>query len=341
MPMPGRPRPTGLAGLALLALFAAPIPGHGGGFGGGASEPEVKAAADEMAEAEYQPVRLPLSAAAARTWIALHETMVKPPADGTPFGEVIAALKAAARGKAAEAPFEWYLGPTELKEGEITMTTPISSPFVGREEVSLQTYLGFLLKPHGLEHVVHDGLLVIEIPCDDCPRKLAVTAAEAWAWRVLHEVVPLHFPDATPLKDVLEAAQRATAGKGKGGRGLVIHADPLGLREAEKNLDAPVSIDLERAPLCTALGLILQQLGLEFSVRGDGVVFITNRGGDDEEDSYLMDEAEAVASVQGLRYALFHEERNNRAEMRMLQKRLAHPDPTGKPAVGVPAHGFR
>src|SRR5262249_9597446 len=115
-----------------------------------------------------------------------------PPPDGTPFGEVIAALKAAARGKDAEAPFDWYLDPISLQESEISRMTPVPAPFVGQVEVSLDTYLGFILPPFGLVHTVHDGTLILDSPCCDCPRRLAVTAAEAWTWRMLQDVVPLH-----------------------------------------------------------------------------------------------------------------------------------------------------
>src|SRR4051812_46285269 len=81
--------PAGSAGLPLLALRAPPVPVQGGGFGDSGGGDAV----DEGASAEYKPVRLPLSAKAARTWVALHEMMIKPPPDGAPFGAVFAALK--------------------------------------------------------------------------------------------------------------------------------------------------------------------------------------------------------------------------------------------------------
>ena len=276
-PMPRRLRSLAFTGIALLVMLAPPVPVHGGGFDNAEAGGVV---GDVDAPAEYKPVHLPISAKAARTWIALHETMVKPPPDGTPFGDVIAALKAASRGKDGEAPFEWYLKPLSLEVNKVSRTTPVPTSFVGHEEVSLEVYLGFLLEQLGLEYEVHDGTLIIDMECDDCPRKLTVTAAEAWTWRVLHEVVPVHFPDETPLKDVLLAVQRATVGKGKGGRGLVMHVDTVSLQKSNDGLDAKVSIDLERAPLCTALGLVLRQYDLHFGVRGDGVVLITTNWGD-------------------------------------------------------------
>lgn len=271
--------------------------------------------ADPPGGVRYEPARLPMSARSARTWVTLRETMVKPPPDGTPFAEVLRTLQEATRGKGEkEARLKVYVDPTSLKEAEISLSTPIASPFVGQDEVPLHTYLGFILKPFGLTHRVHDGLVVIDTPCDECPGPVEVSASEAWTWLLLHEEILLRFPEETPLGDVIKAMQRGTVGKGPGGRGLVVHLDPAGLREAGKAADSPVTIEMERVPLCTSLGLVLKQLGLGFSVRDDGVLVVTHFTV--AEDDLLMDEAEAIEGYQLLRYDLFWESRKQPFEER-------------------------
>jgi hypothetical protein len=160
---------------------------------------------------------------------------VKPPPDKTSFAEVIRTLRDATRGENGKgASLNLSVDPTSLNESQISMATAIPAPFVGQNEVSLHTYLKFLLQPFGLAHRVHDDLVVIDSPCDDCPAPVEISAAEAWAWLLLHEEVPLHFPNATPLVDVIKAIHRGTIGKGSGGRGLVIYLDLVGLRGADK-----------------------------------------------------------------------------------------------------------
>lgn len=313
----------------ILTSLSLPLrPADGGGFGGGEFPAD-----DPPKGVKYEPVRLPLSAKSARTWITLRETMVKPSPDQTPLAMVIQSLRDATRGKGPR--LRIYIDPASLHESEITMTTPIAAPFVGEDEVSLNTYLGFILKPFGLTHRVHDNLVVIDSPCDDCPAPVEVSAAEAWTWLLLHEEVPLHFPDETPLNDVLKAIHEGTVGKGPGGRGLVIHLDPTGLREARKATDSPVTIDMEDVPLCTSLGLVLNQLGLGFRVREDGVLVVTHLTVSDE--NLLMDEFETLEAYQLERYSSFWERHNAKAASRKrddpdrpLKKSFFGPEETSK-----------
>ena len=293
----------------------------------------------EVEEGEYQPVPLPISAKAARTWIALHETMIRPLPDQTPFGTIIKALKAAVRGKDGKnAPFEFYLDPVHVAVVGLTMETPMASPFVGDQEVSLYQYLQLLLRWSSLVCSVHDGIVIIETECDDCPGYPKVTAPEAWTWLVLHEVVPLSFPNETPLQEVLQAIQRATLGKGKEGRGLTIYVDPIGLKAVEKSLASKVTIELEHIPLRASLGLILKQVDLGFRVGEDGILIVTNRA---EVDS-PMDEAELLLDYRLARYASFHDRRNSRQELRRLEaefrKRLRA---LSRPAASEPRGGSR
>lgn len=281
----------------------------GGGFKEGPTQP-----VDLMEGVKYTAARLPLSEKSARTWITLRETMMKPLPDRTPFSKVIRSLIETTRAK--DTSLRIYVEPTSLLEAEITMETPIESPFIGQDEVPLHTYLGYVLKPLGLTHRVHDGLLIISTPpCCDCPEPVEVTASEAWTWWLLHQEVSLQFPNETPLAEVLKAIHMGTAGKGPGGRGLVIHLDPAGLREAKKSADSPVTIEMEQVPVCTSLGLILKQLGLGFQVGDDDVLVVTSFVAEPDME-LLMDEFDVIEAYQLLRYSAFWDRQNSRPASR-------------------------
>src|SRR5581483_10680821 len=148
-------------------------------------------------EIEYKPTRLPLSAKAARTWIALQETRVKPLPDGTPFGEVLKSLAKAARGPDGSGPgLSFYVNPVSLNEVEMTLESPLPSPEAPNGDLTIQEYLKATI-PSPLKHHVHDGVVIIKFPCDDCPGHLAVGAAEAWTWLLLQEEVSLDFSKGT------------------------------------------------------------------------------------------------------------------------------------------------
>jgi hypothetical protein len=83
----------------------------------------------------------------------------------------------------------------------------------------------------------------------------------------LDRPVTLHFPDETPLENVLKAVKQATTGPD--GVGLPIYVDPKGLEKLQKTLSSPVVIDVEAVPLKTALRWVLKQLGLKYTVAAD------------------------------------------------------------------------
>src|SRR5262249_41283853 len=56
--------------------------------------------------------------------------------------------------------------------------------------------------------------------------------------------------------------------------GIPIYVDPIGLQLAERTLTSPVTIDVEGVPLKATLRLILNQLGLTYTVK-DGLLTIT------------------------------------------------------------------
>ncbi len=106
--------------------------------------------------------------------------------------------------------------------------------------------------------------------------------------KALERPIPMRFPEPTPLEDVLKYVKKATANPEQ--PDIPIYVDPLGLQEAERSLQSPVSIDIEGVPLRASLDLCLDQLGLHYFVR-DGCVRITSL--DDEsqpegEDPYRI-----------------------------------------------------
>ena len=302
-----------------------------GGFG--TTEPDDLIQLVDMGS-DFVPPRLPISSSLARTWIALHETRMKPLPDKTPLGQVIQAIKEATRGKdGKEPPVEFVIHPIGLLEAEITMQTPVDLPIVGREELFLDAYLTLVVRQFGLSHWVHSGVVVISLACDDCPGYQTVAAQEARTWLVLNEVVPLKYPDGVPLRTLLETIHRTTAGKGKDARGLVIHVDQLGLKEAEQTMTSKVTIDLERAPLCTALRRLLGPIGLQFHVRDDGILIIKSRGSDVDCE---MDESDLIEGYRMSRYDGFHQRRN---ELRQeLDRQLRGPGGMRK-GMGTPPAG--
>jgi hypothetical protein len=90
--------------------------------------------------------------------------------------------------------------------------------------------------------------------------------------KILERPVPMRFPTATSLDDVLNYIRTATAGPD--GKGIPLYVDPIGLQEAETSLNSTITIDLEGVPLRTSLSLCLKQLGLGYELK-KGFVMIT------------------------------------------------------------------
>jgi hypothetical protein len=88
----------------------------------------------------------------------------------------------------------------------------------------------------------------------------------------LEEPISMSFANETPLEDVLKYIKAAS--QGPNWTGIQIYVDPVGLNAAEKTMTSPVTLDVEGVPLKTTLRLLLNQLGLTYSVR-DGLLMIT------------------------------------------------------------------
>jgi WD40 repeat protein/tetratricopeptide (TPR) repeat protein len=98
--------------------------------------------------------------------------------------------------------------------------------------------------------------------------------------------IPMSFPDETPLEDVLRQIKKATTSPTYSG--IPIYVDLLGLIEADKTMTSKVKIDLHGVPLKTTLRLVLEQLGLAYTVK-DGFLQITSKESEDQPIEFRVD----------------------------------------------------
>jgi hypothetical protein len=110
----------------------------------------------------------------------------------------------------------------------------------------------------------------------------------------LGKLIDLHFPDPTPLEDVLKFLCASTKSP-TFPEGIPVYVDPVGLQEAEKTKQSPVVFDVAQVPLRVSLKLILKQLGLTYQVR-DGLLSITSMNSEDQPPD---DNGPAQLSVLG------------------------------------------
>ena len=141
-----------------------------------------------------------------------------------------------------------------------------------------------------------------------------MTVAEAKTRLKLHEKIPMNFPVATPLQDVLSTIERSTVDKADFPEGLSIYVDPQGLQDADKTTASTVIINLKNLPLGTTLELLLKQLGLTYWVNKDGLLIITADGDDLVTPSTL--DREILSNLSSLRA----EVRALRAELHSLRR---------------------
>ena len=96
----------------------------------------------------------------------------------------------------------------------------------------------------------------------------------------LEEPIPMVFPNATPLDDVLKYIRQATTTPTFSG--LPIYVDPVGLQEAESTLLSTVTLNVEDTPLRLTLAQILAQVGLAYVVIDDVLIINSPKGIDRE-----------------------------------------------------------
>ncbi len=98
---------------------------------------------------------------------------------------------------------------------------------------------------------------------------------ESRIFTTLERRVPLHFPQATSLKDFLTYIRDAT--RSPDGKVIPIYVDPVGLAETDKNMDSRIEeLDLEDVELRTSLRLVLKHLDLDYVVK-DGMLLINSQ----------------------------------------------------------------
>src|SRR5262249_10227288 len=100
-------------------------------------------------------------------------------------------------------------------------------------------------------------------------------------WLKLQQKVDMQFPNDTPPEDVGRYIQQATADKQDFTEGISVYVDPQGLQDADKTMASTIAINLKGIPLATTLTLLLKQLGLEYHLQKDGILFITSVGSED------------------------------------------------------------
>jgi hypothetical protein len=124
-------------------------------------------------------------------------------------------------------------------------------------------------------------------------------------WMKLQQKVDMHFSSDTPLEDVVKYIQQSTIDKLNFPEGITVYVDPQGLQDADKTMASTIAINLKGIPLATTLSLLLKQLGLEYHLQKDGILYITSIDSEDspaDPDKLILDNLSALrAEVKALR----------------------------------------
>jgi hypothetical protein len=195
-----------------------------------------------------------------------------------PLDDVLESIQRAARdGPNDHSDLPIYVDPLGLHETKRTLTSAVT---LNVEDTPLGVALAQVLAQLSLEYAVKDDVLIISSPQGiererdatvALPRLLTPKSKAVLAW--LDEPIAMPFPNETALGDVLKCITQATTTATT--LGIPIVVDAFGLQEAGKTLQSAVSIDLEGVPLKTTLRLLLEQLGLVYTIK-DGLVVISS-----------------------------------------------------------------
>lgn len=133
-----------------------------------------------------------------------------------------------------------------------------------------------------------------------------LSAAALKTQLLLTKEIALPFANETPLEDVLMHVRDLTIDD-EHPNGLSIYVDPVGLLEADRTPQSPISINLDSVPIGRGLALLLRQVDLAYFVQDDGIVVITAVDGARNERyepmPLLLDEVRALREeVAKLRY---------------------------------------
>jgi hypothetical protein len=196
----------------------------------------------------------------------------------TPLGDLLKYINQATKdGPNDHTDLPIYVDPIGLRHVKKTMTSTFT---LNVEDTPLKVTLAKVLGQLGLEYTVHDDVLIISSPDGierergqtvTVPRLLTPRTKAVLAQLDLPYAMP--FPDETPLEDVLKYITQATTTAKAAGIPIVV--DAIGLDEVGATLQSTVSIDLEGVPLKTTLRLLLESLGLVYTIK-DGLLVISS-----------------------------------------------------------------
>jgi hypothetical protein len=113
----------------------------------------------------------------------------------------------------------------------------------------------------------------------------------------LQEKVPMSFPDATSLREVVKYVKQCTVDKVNFPDGIPIYLNPQGLQDSDKTPASTILIDLNGIPLATSLKLALDQLDLAYWIHPDGLLIITSKESEDipvDADGVILEQLAAL-----------------------------------------------
>lgn len=125
------------------------------------------------------------------------------------------------------------------------------------------------------------------------------TDEEARTWRFLRKRIPMRFDHETPLREVLQTIRETSRDPGDDGDALRFYLDPNGLEEVDASPDSWIIFEQDEAEVAAALKLMLDSLGLVFTVDRDGLIIITS-----PESAYLTSnnaDALILSAIEHLR----------------------------------------
>jgi hypothetical protein len=173
-------------------------------------------------------------------------------------------LGVAALGAAFSRDREAWLGAALFGFGYLALTFGKSQLFIVAPHLPTEGMLNGLLRPGGPP--IHSHFPDFTTPG-------VIRVKNEIIMRKLDQPIPMHFPEDTPLEEVLKHIRNATADVNF--PGIPIYVDPVGLRNAEKSLTSTVrNINWDAIPVRDGLSICLKQLDLGFSVRS-GFIMIT------------------------------------------------------------------
>jgi hypothetical protein len=161
--------------------------------------------------------------------------------------------------------------------------------------------------------------------------------AEAQTQAILEALkkrIPMPFKEEIPFEEVIAYIIKESKTPALP-NGIPIYVDPIGLNEADKTMQSPVSLDLEGVALRKSLKLVLDQLGLVYNVK-DGLLTITSSNSEDTSAPIMTLADKAIHGQMSLQEmnALIELFRARARVMRYLQGQLI-------PERDGPIGGFR